>query len=39
VAAIAGGLNKGGYFPKETGTISLISIALLGYFANKPLKD
>jgi hypothetical protein len=39
IAAVAGGLNQGGFYPRETGLISVISLAFLGYFTNKPLKQ
>jgi hypothetical protein len=38
VSAVAGGLNQGGFYPKTTGLISVVALAFLGYFTNKPLK-
>lgn len=37
IAAIAGGLNQGGFYPRVSGLVSVISLALLGFFTNKPL--
>jgi hypothetical protein len=37
IAAVAGGLNQGGFYPRISGLVSVISLALLGYFTNKPL--
>lgn len=37
IAAVAGGLNQGGFYPRETGLVSVVALAMLGYFTNKPL--
>jgi hypothetical protein len=37
IAAVAGGLNQGGFYPRISGLVSVIALALLGYFTNKPL--
>jgi hypothetical protein len=37
IAAVAGGLNQGGFYPRVSGLVSVISLALLGFFTNKPL--
>jgi hypothetical protein len=37
IAAVAGGLNQGGFYPRISGLVSVIAVALLGFFTNKPL--
>jgi hypothetical protein len=37
IAAVAGGLNQGGFYPRISGLVSVIALALLGFFTNKPL--
>jgi hypothetical protein len=37
IAAVAGGLNQGGFYPRVSGLVSVISLALLGFFTNKSL--
>jgi hypothetical protein len=38
VSAVAAGLNQYNYYPRVTGAISVIALALLGLFTNKPLR-
>ncbi len=38
VSAIALVLNTNGYYPKVTGVVSGVALALLGVFTNKPLR-
>jgi hypothetical protein len=37
IAAVAGGLNQSGFYPRVSGLVSVIALALLGFFTNKPL--
>jgi hypothetical membrane protein len=38
VSAVALVLNTNGYYPKVTGVVSGVALALLGVFTNKPLR-
>jgi hypothetical protein len=36
-AAVAGGLNQAGYYPRVSALVGAVALAGLGYFTNKPL--